>query len=75
MGEGQNDPSYHELDDNGEMKIAMIPYSELRMFKYKNAKQEIIDQILKKNEWIREDAFDTTVSLEHKYFTVYYDHV
>ncbi len=77
----QKSPSYHLGHSPDEIKIATIPYSELRMYKYKNVKKEIRDQILKKVEWTRQEpdaeysSIDTTCTLEHKYFTVYYNHV
>ena len=73
--------SFHLGLNPDEMKIATIPYSELRMHKYKNVKKVIRDQILKKHEWIREEPdaeygfIDSTCTLEHKYFAVYYNHV
>lgn len=76
----QKNPNYPPGYDPDEIKIATIPYSELRMYKYKNAKKEIKDQILRDYEWTREEhphfAFiDPTVTLEHKYFTVYYQYI
>ncbi|TRZ48916.1 hypothetical protein D4Q80_03015 [bacterium] len=71
-------------DDSDLIKIATIPYSEFLFPWYvmqSKKKKEKIDKNLKKFEWTRQapDAelsrVDSSVALEHRYFSVYYEHI
>lgn len=68
--------SYHILDDRDLIKVATIPYAELKLYKYSNVKEEVRNEALKKNGWVREmDHPIPLVSLKHKYFDVDYFYV
>lgn len=73
--------SYMAGDDRDLVKIATLPYSEFGLFKWAHMKKEIRDKILKDFGWTRDEPdaewslVDSTVGLEHEYFTVSYRYI
>lgn len=69
--------SHHIADDKDIIRITTIPYSELGLYKFAKAKKDLKDAMLKKYGWTKEEPHidmylvDPTVTLEHKYCTVY----
>ncbi len=68
-------------DDSDLIKIATIPYTEFYIRDFNKKRQKQKDQNLQKHGWKREEPdaefslVDSTITIEHKYFLVFYEYI